>query len=45
MLATLKMIEEKYGGAEGYVTARCGLATNDVVQIRRNLVNSEQPIY
>jgi hypothetical protein len=38
MLATLKMIREKYGGPEQYVIDRCGLTEDDVHQIRSNLV-------
>lgn len=38
MLATLKMIREKYGGPEQYVINRCGLTKDDVDRIRSNLV-------
>ncbi len=38
MLATLKMIREKYGGVEQYVIDRCGLTKEDVQRIRTNLV-------
>jgi hypothetical protein len=38
MLATLKMIREKYGGPEQYVIDRCGLTKEDVHRIRSNLV-------
>ena len=38
MLATLKMIHEKYGGPEQYVVDRCGLTKEDVDRIRSNLI-------
>jgi hypothetical protein len=38
MLATLKMIREKYGGSEQYVIERCGLTKEDVDRIRSNLM-------
>lgn len=38
MMATLKMIKEKYGSAEGYVTKECGLTQEEVEMIRTNLV-------
>jgi len=38
MLATLKMIREKYGGPERYAIDRCGLTKEDVDRIRSNLV-------
>ncbi len=44
MSATLKMIEERYGGVEGYVMDKCGLSIKDVEQIRQNLISREQPI-
>lgn len=42
MLATLKMIREKFGGAEQYITEKCGLTKEDVERIRSNLI-VEQP--
>jgi hypothetical protein len=38
MLATLKMIRERYGGPEQYIIDRCGLTKEDVRRIRSNLV-------
>jgi hypothetical protein len=38
MLATLKMMREKYGGPEQYVIDRCGLTKEDVDRIQSNLV-------
>ncbi len=45
MLATLDMIKERYGGAEGYAKDKCGLNDKDIEQIRQNLVVSETPIH
>lgn len=42
MLATLKMIKEEFGGAEGYIIKKCGLTKTDVENIRKNLI-VEQP--
>lgn len=42
MLATLKLIREKYGGAEGYVVEQCGLTKEEVEKIKKNLI-VEQP--
>lgn len=39
MTATLAMIREKFGGAEGYKT-HAGLSDEDLMVIRRNLVVS-----
>lgn len=38
MLATLTLIREKYGNAEGYIKARTSLSDADIAQIRRNLL-------
>ncbi|KAI0057609.1 hypothetical protein BV25DRAFT_1831060 [Artomyces pyxidatus] len=40
MLAFLKLVDEKYGGAEGYAKRYCGLDDDDIVTIRRNLTPS-----
>ncbi|KAF7853347.1 uncharacterized protein EAF02_012001 [Botrytis sinoallii] len=37
MLATLKMLREKFGGAESYVIEKCGLTIDEVERIRKNL--------
>ncbi|KAJ6631341.1 protein-tyrosine phosphatase-like protein [Mycena sp. CBHHK59/15] len=37
MIATLNMIREKYGGAEGYVTSHTTLTEQDLVTLRQNL--------
>jgi len=38
MLATLRMMRERFGGPEQYVIERCGLTKEDVDRIRSNLV-------
>lgn len=38
MLATLGMIRERYGGAEGYLREKCGFDEEDIEKIRNNLV-------
>jgi CRISPR/Cas system type I-B associated protein Csh2 (Cas7 group RAMP superfamily) len=42
MLATLKMLKEKFGGADQYMVEKCGLTKEDVEKIRSNLI-AEQP--
>ncbi|TEY76057.1 hypothetical protein BOTCAL_0061g00160 [Botryotinia calthae] len=38
MLATFKMLHEKFGGAESYVIEKCGLTIDEVERIRKNLI-------
>jgi len=38
MAATLKMIREKYGGAEGYLKSHTSLSDEDLQTLRRNLL-------
>lgn len=38
MAAFLKVIDEKFGGAEKYVIERLGFSPNEVEQIRNNLI-------
>ena len=45
MMATLQMIRERYGGAEDYIRARCGLSNEEISQIRASLVVAEAPIH
>lgn len=45
MLATLRMIRERFGGPEQYVIEKCGLSQEDVEKIRANLVVETAPIY
>ncbi|CZS91611.1 related to protein-tyrosine phosphatase [Rhynchosporium graminicola] len=45
MRLTLKMMEEKFGGAEKYVTEKCGLTENEVGMIRRNLVMDKAAVH
>lgn len=40
MLATLDMIKNKYGGAEGYLKQKCGFEDKDVERIRKNVIES-----
>jgi len=41
MLAFMKMLEERYGGAEGYVKQYCGLDDSDLQTIRQNMTISK----
>lgn len=45
MVATLGMIREMYGGAEGYIKGPCGFSDEDVVKIRENLRAKEKPMF
>ncbi|TGO89678.1 hypothetical protein BPOR_0098g00090 [Botrytis porri] len=45
MLATLKMLHEKFGGAESYVIEKCGLTIDEVERIRRNLIVESPAIH
>lgn len=45
MLATLRMINENFGGAEGYVINKCGLTKSDVEKIRKNLIVEKPAIH
>lgn len=38
MLATIEMIGEKNGGAEGYLKVKCELADEDLEKIRANII-------
>ncbi|QSZ37093.1 hypothetical protein DSL72_009185 [Monilinia vaccinii-corymbosi] len=38
MLATLQILHEEFGGAEGYVMEKCGLTVEEVGKIRKNLI-------
>ena len=38
MLASLKMIRDKFGGAEQYMIEKCDLSKQDVANIRSNLI-------
>lgn len=42
MLATLDMIKNKYGGAEGYLKQKCGFEDHDIERIRLNIIESHQ---
>ncbi|KAG5654585.1 hypothetical protein H0H81_011560 [Sphagnurus paluster] len=43
MIAFLSLLEEKYGGAEGYVKSYLGLSGDDIQAIRNNLLVSGTP--
>ena len=45
MIATLKIIKEKFGGPEVYMIERCGLTHEEVQKIRSNLVIEEPAIH
>ena len=45
MLATLKMIRENFGGAEGYMIEKCGLPKEDLEKIRSNLIVAQPAIH
>lgn len=38
MLATIEMIREKYGGADGYLRTMCGFGDEDISRIRANVM-------
>ena len=38
MLAFLELLQEKYGGAKGYIREICGLTDDDIQIIRQNLI-------
>lgn len=38
MLASLKMLRDTYGSVVDYVTQHCGLSSQEVEQIRRNML-------
>lgn len=42
MLASLEMIQSKYGGAEGYLKKKCGFNDHDIQKIRMNIIESSQ---
>lgn len=44
MAAALKMVEEEFGGVENYLTMRCGLSTEDLAVLRKNLLADVEPI-
>ena len=45
MPSTLKMIKEKYGGAEGDAIRKCRLTKEEVDRIRMNLVVEEPAVH
>jgi hypothetical protein len=45
MLASLKMIRDKFGGAEDYVVEKCGLTKEEVERIRKNLIVEKPAVH
>ncbi|KAH6674919.1 tyrosine/serine phosphatase-like protein [Halenospora varia] len=45
MLATLQLIKDEFGGAEGYVTEKCGLTKEEVKMIRSNLIVEKPAVH
>lgn len=45
MMATLEMIRQLYGSAEGYMTQQCGLSKEEVDRIRKNLTVEAFPVH
>jgi len=43
-MATLKILREKFGGPEGYITERCGLTKEEVDRVRANFIVETPPI-
>jgi len=42
MISTLKMIRDKYGGAEGYLKSRTSITDEDIRKLRDNLLVATQ---
>jgi hypothetical protein len=45
MAATIEMMKEVYGGAEGYVREVVGLSGEQIEQIRKNLLSDEEAVF
>jgi hypothetical protein len=45
MLATLRLIREKFGGPEEYVIKKCGLTKEEVEKIRKNLIVEKPAVH
>jgi hypothetical protein len=45
MLATLRLIREKFGGPEEYVIEKCGLTKEEVEMIRKNLIVEKPAVH
>ncbi|KAL1311587.1 hypothetical protein AAFC00_001703 [Neodothiora populina] len=45
MSATVEMIQERYGGAERYMTERLGLSSEQIERLKGNLVVDVQPVF
>ena len=42
MLASIRMIREKFGGVEGYLRGRCGFGEGDLERIRSNILGGNE---
>ncbi|KAK6001458.1 hypothetical protein QM012_002789 [Aureobasidium pullulans] len=45
MAATIEMIQNTYGGAEGYVRDVVGLSDEQIAQIRKNLLSNDKAVF
>jgi hypothetical protein len=45
MLATLEMIEQRFGGVLGYVGDLVGMTDEQIERIRSNLLTDEVPVF
>jgi hypothetical protein len=45
MLSTLRMMRQKFGGAEAYVIEKCGLTKEEVEKLRNNLIVEEPAVH
>jgi Tyrosine phosphatase family len=43
MITTLQMLDEEFGGAEGYLRKYCNFSDADLKTIRKNLVEGNSP--
>lgn len=44
MLASIQMLQEIYGSAEGYVTQHLGFSESEMKQLKKNLISNTPPI-
>jgi protein tyrosine/serine phosphatase len=44
MAATLKMLDEEFGGAEGYLQKQCGFSGDEVKRLKSLLIVDEKPV-
>ena len=43
MHAFFEILEEVFGGVEGYLRKACGFSEEEIERIRRNVVSQEEP--